>query len=263
MDVVAPLAVAAAVPLILNQIANSNPTQTGANAYLARQQTAAGRGLNPANVASADSQAFGPHANALQPGTNITDYGKQVAQSAAMTVNELTAIKQDSIADVRLGEAALAEQKRATAHAASERTIAQIAGTNHNFLELFRGGSAKAAVKLFPAEYNYLSTVSAQTKQTAVYASGLRQDITALKAAEVGATGAQKAKLDADIARLQGLVQDTTAAVKNVSIKVLENIQNVKDQGSSIKVSATVTAKQNSAAAAKSKSAGSPGAKPI
>jgi len=187
-----------------------------------------------------------------------------VTAAGAKTVNELSAIKQDTAGDIRIGNAMLAEQKRATAHQASEKTISDIAGSNHNFLEMFRGGTAKAKIGLFPAEYNYLSTVSAQTKSTSTYVSGLKQDITALQTAEVTATNAQKVKLAADIVALQNLVKATTAAVYSVGLTPaqLTKLQNTKDAGSSIVVVPTPTNKQNTANS-KAKNGGGSGAKPI
>jgi len=249
-----PLAIAAMVPLVLNAIVNSDPQKTAASALAGRQQTAAARGLNPANVAGLDYN--GPKSTALQPGTNITDYGKQAAQSAAMTVNQLSDIKQSMNADIRIGDAQLKVQQQAAAHQASEKTIADIAGSNHNFLTMFRTGSAKALIGLFPAEKNYLSTASDATKGTAQYTRGLKEDIVALQKAEVGATADQKAKLNADILVLQALVKATTAAVYSVGLTPaqLTKLQNTKDQGSSI--APTTTHKQNTVAAQKSKQLG-------
>ena len=165
--------------------------------------------------------------------------GNEVGSAAGYGVRTLPAgyVKEDAnwATAIRIWNAVLAIDKQAADHQASEKTIKDLAGSNHNFLELFRSGNAKTAVKFFPAEYNYLSTVSAQTKSTAMYVSGLKQDITALQNAEVNATSAQKIKLAADIVTLQNLIKLTTAAVYSVGLTPaqLTTLQNTKDQGSS------------------------------
>ena len=146
-----------------------------------------------------------------------TDIATALKEQTAVSVNQLSAIKEDTAASIRVGDALLKEQERLRAHAASEASIKDIAGSNHGFLELFRSGNAKSAVKFFPAEYNYLSTASAKTKETAQYTSGLKQDIKALQNAETTATNAQKVKLAADIVTLQNLVKATTAAVTGLN----------------------------------------------
>jgi hypothetical protein len=231
-----PLAIAAMVPLVLNAIVNSDPQKTAASALNGRQQTAAARGLNPGGVAGLGFG--GPSSSALPPGVSFQDYGKQT--SAIQQGNQIAMTNWSKA--IAIWNAVQKVDEQAVAHQASEKTIAQIAGSNHNFLELFRSGNAKTAVKFFPAEYKYLSTVSDQTKHTAVYTSSLKQDIAALKLAEVNATGAQKIKLAADIVTLQNLVKATTAAVYSVGAPgPLMILQNTKDAGSSIKINTSVS----------------------
>ena len=113
----------------------------------------------------------------------------------------------------------------------------------------------------FPKELNYLSTASDAQKKTAVYAAGLRQDITALQRAEVGATGAQKAALSADIVKLQALVNATTAAVKASGGIISTMIGGRLDELAARPVVVTVKTSTTSAAKAKTtaKSVGAKG----
>lgn len=154
------------------------------------------------------------------------------------TVNELSAIKQDSLKDISLGGAILKAQQETA--------------------QRFRSGTASMVIKDFPKELGYLSTATDAQKNSAVRLAELRQDISTLKAASVNATDAQKKVLDHDIGVLQGKVDAVTAAVKAVNIKILENIQNVKDQGSSIKVTTTTTHKSTTTAKAKTNRVGGP-----
>jgi len=159
----------------------------------------------------------------------------------------------------RIAAAAQGIFHEAQLHGAAIEKIKDIAGSNHDFLTLFRTGSAKTAVKFFPAEYNYLATASAQTKATAQYVSGLKQDISTLQKAEVGATAAQKATLNSDILKLQALVAATTAAVYKVGLSpvALGKLQDIKDKSQS--TTSTTTHRSNTIAAKKANGYGPTG----
>lgn len=229
----------AAVPLIASQVvlALNSPAQIAATSLASRQATAAARGI-PGQVPGTYNgpSSYSPGLPTVQPWD---------PSQVSMTVNALSGIKEDTAANIVIGDALLKVQEQQAAHEKAKEAIGS--GKDfHEFLLLFRSGGAKVAISDFPKELAYLSTASDAQKKTAVYASGLRQDIAGLQAAEVNATAAQKVVLSADIVRLQALVAATTAAIK-AGITLNEKIQTIKDQGSSVVVTPVPTHAQNTA----------------
>ena len=184
--------------------------------------------------------------------------GDRTDKSAYATAQSTAAFAPDQQATI--GRLAASEHADATAqsaaisqaiaHASAIADIKKVDGSIHNLLTTFRSGGAKVAINDFARELAYLSTASDAQKKTAVYASGLRQDITALQHAEVGATGAQKAAIVADIKKLQAL-QDAAKAkaaadaarhatllaeinAKNAAANT--KLQEIKDKDSSVSV---------------------------
>jgi len=139
---------------------------------------------------------------------------------------------------------------RAIDHASAIADIKKVDGSIHNLLTTFRSGGAKVAINDFARELAYLSTASDAQKKTAVYSSGIRQDITALQHAEVGATGAQKVILSNDIRKLQALADSAKSkaavdaarhaallvALNSKSVTELTRLQEIKDKDSSVSV---------------------------
>lgn len=157
----------------------------------------------------------------------VNQVGDRIDKSAAGSMASLAAFdrsQQSTIGNLSRSEHAdamivSAAVKESAAHGAAIAAITKVDGSIHNLLTTFRGGSAKVAINDFPRELAYLSTASDAQKKTAVYSSGIRQDITALQHAEVGATGAQKAALQADIKKLQALQAAPTLALKAIQAK--------------------------------------------
>jgi hypothetical protein len=155
---------------------------------------------------------------------------------------QLMGITPDWVAAINANTEAV---NRATAHSKAKDALGGIDA----FLKKFRGTDAAIAIKDFPKELAYMSTVSDEQKKSPIYHRGLVENIAALKKDMVGATASQKLKLSADIKALQALDASRlssisaklsgTLSVNVANINALMALQNTKDQGSSIRVGVT------------------------
>ncbi len=244
---IAGTAAAIAVPLagawvLANMVPAGAFDKGGAAAFSGGAATGGGRTMNHPGVGAynASNNFMGPAVVAPVVATvNKTTSAISSSQQAAMNMmNHLIAVAKNI--------------QQEQAHGAAIKAIEATGQTMHQFLLAFRTGSAKVVIADFPKELGYLSTATDAQKRTAVYASGLRQDITALQKAEVGATADQKKRLDADILALQGLVKDTTSAVKGIKLTV-NQISAIKEVTASqtkvtVKTSTTTAAKSTATA---------------
>lgn len=136
-------------------------------------------------------------------GSTAGDGPAFINQSSAATARGPIAGSQMFALIMSINKLAFIEQHRLEAHAAAKKAVGGSGDPFHAFLLELRGGKIATAIKDFPKEISYLASASDSTKASAVFLSGVQQDIKALNHDMVGATDSQKRVLSADISKLK------------------------------------------------------------